>query len=147
MTAVFTYRQWVRFPDVDHAGIAFFGALQVYCHYAHEEWLKMLGMPLHRLQADHGFLFPLVRIESDFESPARHGDGLRIDVTLGRVGTRSLTLVYTMHNETTDRRVGVTQITQVCTDMTAMQSIPIPEVFRRAIDAWVSSGAARGARG
>jgi 4-hydroxybenzoyl-CoA thioesterase len=136
----FAYRQWVRFPDVDHAGIAFFGALQVYCHYAHEEWLKMLGMPLHRLQADHGFLFPLVRIESDFQSPARHGDELLIEVGLGRIGTRSITLVYTMRNETTGRQVGVTRITQVCTDMTAMRSIPIPDVFRRAIERWQQAG-------
>lgn len=143
---MFTYRQSVRFPDVDHAGIAFFGALQVYCHYANEEWLKMLGMPLHRLLADHGFAFPLVRIESDFESPARHGDVLRIEVTLGRIGDRSITLVYTMHNETTGRRVGVTRITQVCTDMTAMQSIPIPESFRNAIEAWVAASEAPEAR-
>jgi acyl-CoA thioesterase FadM len=97
----FVHRQEVRFPDVDHAGIAFFGALQVYCHYAHEEWLKMA-----------------------------------IEVSLGRLGQRAMTLVYHLQNQTTQRLVGVTRITQVCAIMREMRSVPIPDDFRQAVARW-----------
>lgn len=138
----FIYRQEVRFPDVDHAGIAFFGALLTYCHYAHEEWLKMLGLPLTEMLGGRRFGFPLVRVESDFESPARHGDMLRIEVELDRLGERSIALKYTLYNETTQRRVGVTKYTQASVNLEEMKSVPIPDDVRGPIERWMSADGA-----
>ena len=137
--ATFTHRQPVRFPDVDHAGIAFFGTLLTYCHYAHEEWLKMLGHPLHSLLED-GWGFPIVGVESTFFSPARHGDVVRLDLTVGRLGRSSLKLEYALFNETAKWPVGVATITQVCTDMSEMRAIPVPDAFRDAVDDWEHRG-------
>jgi YbgC/YbaW family acyl-CoA thioester hydrolase len=133
----FVYRQRVRFPDVDAAGIVFFAALQGYCHDAHEAWLMMLGHPLPSL-LERGLGAPIVSIKSDFQHPARHGDELAIAVTLDRLGSRSLTLRYAIDNETTGRYVGTTVMTQVFTDMTRMRSTDPPEDLRRAICAWAA---------
>ena len=137
--ATFTYRQPVRFPDVDHAGIAFFGTLLTYCHYAHEEWLKMLGHPLHDL-LEEGWGFPIVGVESKFYSPARHGDIIRLDLTITRLGKSSLVLDYALFNETASWPVGAATITQVCTDMAEMRATPVPQSFREAVEEWEHRG-------
>ena len=137
--AIFSYRQPVRFPDVDHAGIAFFGVLLTYCHNAHEEWLKMLGSPLHTL-LESGWGFPVVGVESTFFSPARHGDVIRLDLTIGRLGQSSLSLNYELFNETANWPVGTATITQVCTNLEEMRSMRVPDDFRQAVAEWERRG-------
>lgn len=135
---MFSFKQTVHFPDVDHAGIAFFGALLTYCHYAHEEWLKMLGHPLHD-SIKHGWGFPIVGVKSTFFSPAHHGDILRIDLTLLRLGNSSLKLQYDIQNETQNWPVGKAVITQVCSDIEEMKAIPVPTTFRQAVERWLGT--------
>jgi 4-hydroxybenzoyl-CoA thioesterase len=142
--AVYSHHQVVRFPDVDHAGIAFFGALLTYCHYCHEEWLKRIGFPLHTLLNDIGTAFPIVRVEAEFVSPARHGDDLRVDLDVDRMGTKSIVFHYVIYNSTTNLNVGEARITQVSTRMVEMVSTPIPEDFRRAVSEWEREEAASG---
>ena len=137
---MFAHKQPVRFPDVDHAGIAFFATLVKYCHYAHEEWLKELGYPLHQLMAtDSRWGFPVVAVEATFASPAYHGDVINIEVHLEKLGNKSMKLRYELSNDTTGKKVGTTTITQVCSDLKKMTSIPVPQEFRNAVDSWVAS--------
>ncbi|MBI2565922.1 MAG: acyl-CoA thioesterase [Candidatus Schekmanbacteria bacterium] len=130
---LFIHRQTVRFPDVDHAGIAFFGVFFTYCHNAQEEWLAAIGYPLPELLTGRGTGLPVVRVECDFASPARHGDVLRIDVFAERTGAKSITFRYELTNETEARAVGVVRITQVAVKMQEMRAIPIPDFLRAAL--------------
>lgn len=138
--AVFSHQQRVRFPHVDHAGIAFFASLLEYCHNAHEEWLQMLGYPLPWMIKKMGIGLPLVRVDAEFASPARHGDLLRIDVRVAKLGVRSIQFKYEIYNETTLSSVGTTTITQVSTAMEGLQSTEMDPKFRRAIEKWMRTG-------
>ena len=137
--SVFSHQQRVRFPHVDHAGIAFFASLLEYCHNAHEEWLQMLGFPLPELIRNLGVGLPLVRVDAQFASPARHGDLLRIDVRVAKLGVRSIQFKYEIYNESTCSSVGTTMITQVSTDMESLQSTEMDPKFRVAVEKWMSS--------
>lgn len=100
----------------------------------------MLGHPLHTL-VEAGWGFPIVSTSSSFYSPAHHGDVLRIDVLLNRLGNSSLALDYEIHNETKDWPVGKLSTTQVCTDIVAMRSMHVPGAFRQAVARWQSANA------
>jgi YbgC/YbaW family acyl-CoA thioester hydrolase len=129
----YSFQQPIRFPDVDHAGIAFFGALLTYCHYAQEEWLERINFPIHRTLVD-GWAMPIVKVDATFSHPAKHGDTLRIDLCVERLGGRSMRVRYDLFNETVKIPTGNAIITQVCTEIDKMSSMPFPVHFRETIE-------------
>ena len=85
----------IRFSQVDAAGILYFSRVFELCHEAYEAALAQAGYPLARL-ATWDWALPLVHAEADYQSPMRLGDTVTIGVTLERVGTKSLSVAFTI---------------------------------------------------
>jgi 4-hydroxybenzoyl-CoA thioesterase len=94
--ATFSYATPVRFSDVDHAGIVYYPRFFHLFHLAFEElWRARLGAHAYRdlLDRDH-VGFPAVRAECDFRGPLRFGDTAEIELSVARLGGKSLTFRY-----------------------------------------------------
>src|SRR5690349_24583141 len=92
----YLYSTPVRFADVDHAGIVYYPRFFHYFHLAFEElWRERMGARAYSQIIDVDQVgFPAVRAECDFKAPLRFGDTAEIQVTVARLGGKSLTFRY-----------------------------------------------------
>jgi 1,4-dihydroxy-2-naphthoyl-CoA hydrolase len=89
----------VRFADIDAAGIAFFSRMYEWSHFAYEEALASVGLPLMDLLETSEVLMPLVHSEADYKAPCRLGDKLSIAVVIETSTQRSVTWKFTFTGE------------------------------------------------
>ncbi len=121
--------RFVEFSDTDMAGIVHFSAFFRYMEAAEHELLRSLGFSVYSEVDNEVITFPRVAASCEFRSPARCEDTLDIDVTVRRVGTKSVT--YGFHFSQHGHDVATGEITSVCCRIPHGQppvSIPIPDV-------------------
>src|SRR5688500_5556806 len=96
---MFSYATAVRFADVDHAGIVYYPRFFHYFHIAFEElWRARIGPQAYSDIIDRDRIgFPAVRAECDFKSPLRFGDTAETEVTIPRLGQKSITFRYKIY--------------------------------------------------
>ncbi|MGO8945077.1 MAG: acyl-CoA thioesterase [Syntrophobacteraceae bacterium] len=82
----------VRFGDTDPYGVVYFASYFRYCHRGIEEFLSRCGLPPHEVLKNQteGFGLPIVSAACDFLKPVRYGEKLRLNVSLSRIGEKSL---------------------------------------------------------
>jgi 4-hydroxybenzoyl-CoA thioesterase/acyl-CoA thioester hydrolase len=130
MPAHFHTSRMVEFSDTDMAGIMHFSAFFRYMEAAEHELLRSLGFSVYSEIDGDVVSFPRVAATCEFHSPARCEDVLDIDVTVERVGTKSVT--YTFHFSQHGRDVADGKMTSVCCRVPHGKppiSIPIPRDF------------------
>jgi len=139
----FTYATPVRFSDVDHAGIVYYPRFFHLFHVAFEElWRARIGPRAYSELIDRDRVgFPAVRAECDFKAPLRFGDTAEIEITVPRLGDKSITFRYRVHRaaEHGDMPSGRDRERQLCADGTVVcavvdlarfVAIPVPERVR-----------------
>jgi len=89
----------VRFADVDHAGIVYYPRFFHYFHTAFEEFFReRLGSRSYVALLDEERIgFPAVSAHCDYKAPLRFGDTMAIDMSLERMGERSITFRYRVY--------------------------------------------------
>ena len=94
--AAFRHDLPVRFGDVDHAGIVYYPRFFHFFHVAFEElWRARVGARAYAELIDRDRVgFPAVRAECAFTAPLRFGDTAEIEVTVARLGGKSITFRY-----------------------------------------------------
>jgi len=82
----------VHFGDTDPYGVVYFASYFRYCHQGIEEFLSHFGLPPHEVLKNQteGFGLPIVSAACDFLKPVRYGEKLRLNVSLSRIGEKSL---------------------------------------------------------
>jgi acyl-CoA thioester hydrolase len=118
----------VEFSDTDMAGIMHFSAYFRYMEAAEHELLRSLGLSVYTEINGEPVSFPRVAASCDFHAPARCEDMLEIDVTITRVGTKSVT--YKFHFTQKGNDVATGSMTSVCCRVPhggSPVSIPIPD--------------------
>ncbi len=137
----FTFSAPVRFSDIDHAGIVYYPRFFHFFHVAFEElWRSRIGPRAYSDLIDRDKVgFPAVRAECDFKAPLRFGDSAEIEVTVSRLGAKSITFRYRIfrssEGESTPRvsddreRVLCAEGTVVCAvvDLARFVAMPVPE--------------------
>jgi 4-hydroxybenzoyl-CoA thioesterase/acyl-CoA thioester hydrolase len=118
----------VEFRDTDAAGIAHFTAFLAYAEEAEHELLRSVGLSVLMHDEQGPITWPRVSVRADFQGAVRFEDELRIDVTVARLGTKSVTYQFQfVHDE---RLVATAETTAVCCRLPAggpPRSIAIPE--------------------
>jgi YbgC/YbaW family acyl-CoA thioester hydrolase len=84
--APFRFSRTVSFGDTDMAGMVHFSRLMDYVEEAEHALFLQAGIPV----IGSGSLWPRVRVEADFLSPAAFGDTVTVELGLGRVGKSSI---------------------------------------------------------
>lgn len=127
----------VRFGDIDHARVVYYPRFFHYFHQAFELWFgQALGVSYPELVDGHNIGFPSVRVETEFTSPLRYGDRVRVTIDIDDVGSRSLTLRYEMHRTSDEAICARAKITTVAVDNNAFKSVPIPDWLRERFESF-----------
>ncbi len=137
----FTFTTPVRFADIDHAGIVYYPRFFHFFHVAFEElWRTRIGPRAYSELIDRDRVgFPAVRAECDFRAPLRFGDSAEIEITIPKLGAKSITFRYrvfraaegaTTPHVTDDRdRTLCAEGTVICAvvDLARFVAMPVPE--------------------
>ena len=92
--APFVIEEYVRWSDVDFAGIIFYGSYVRLFEIAETEMFRHCGLAYASMFDEYDIFLPRKAVHSEFYWPARLDDRLRIAAYVGKVGTKSLTLHF-----------------------------------------------------
>src|SRR5258706_11152373 len=90
----FVIEEYVRWSDVDFAGIIFYGSYVRLFEVAETEMFRHCGLAYARVFDEYDIFLPRKAVHSEFYWPARLDDRLRIAAYFVKVGTKSLTLHF-----------------------------------------------------
>jgi 4-hydroxybenzoyl-CoA thioesterase len=125
----FVFATPVRFADVDHAGIVYYPRFFHLFHLAFEElWRARIGPRAYSELIDRDRIgFPAVRAECAFKLPLRFGDTAEIEVSIPRLGAKSITFRYRVFRS--EPRALCAEGTVVCAvvDLARFVSIAVPD--------------------
>lgn len=125
---MFRYQRQVRFQEVDAAGLMFFPNFLVVCHEAMEDFFGELSGGYAGLIRGRGLGLPCVALESQFIAPLRHGDTFEVELSVSKLGSRSLQLSYRFVRGA--ELCATVHQTVVLTDLQRVVSAPMPDDVR-----------------
>ena len=95
MTATpYIVEEYVRWSDVDFAGIIFYGSYVRFFEIAETELFRHCGLAYKDVFDRYDIFLPRKAVHSEFYQPARLDDRLRVGTYVGHVGTKSMTLNF-----------------------------------------------------
>jgi acyl-CoA thioester hydrolase len=132
----FSIEEYVRWSDVDAAGIVCYGAFVRFVEVAETELFRAAGMPYGKVFDTFNCWLPRVHFSADFHAPARLDEKLRVTAFVKALGATSVTLGFTIDNNA-GTRIAEFEIVLVCIDRTSFAKRPLPEKFRAALSRFV----------
>ncbi len=106
----------IYYEDTDCGGVVYYANYLRYFEWGRTEYLEQHGLSVRRLLQE-GTQFMVVHAEVDYRSPARYGDVLSIETTLGKVGNASLTMAHVLRERESGRVVAEGSAKLVTVDM------------------------------
>ncbi len=129
-TQPFTVDEYVRWSDVDNAGIIFYGAYVRFFEIAETELFRSAGVPYGEVFDRFNIWLPRANLTCDFRYPARLDDCLRVAAYFTRFGTSSIGLNFDVVHRSAERLAAVAHEVLVCVDRETMRSRPLPNELR-----------------
>lgn len=115
MSKSFKTRRRVEFRDTDAAGIVHFSVFFVYMEQTEHEFLRSLGLSV-MMHVDGRFVgFPRVNAQCNYRSPIQFEDMVDIEMTVQRIGDKSIT--YGFQFRCGERDVADGSITAACCEV------------------------------
>ncbi len=140
----FTIDEYVRWSDVDFAGIIFYGAYVRFFEIAETELFRAAGAPYGEVFDRFGIWLPRVHLECDFMHPARLDDRLRVATYIGRFGNSSIRLQFDVLHLGARRLAAAGHEVLVATDRDTMKPRSLPGDLRSILEPFsLSEEAAR----
>ncbi|MGE0353247.1 MAG: acyl-CoA thioesterase [Gemmatimonadales bacterium] len=125
MAKPFVIEEYVRWSDVDAAGIIFYGSYVRLFELAETELFRAAGMPFGSVFERYDIYLPRVQVHTEFHYPARLDDRLKVAAYLSRIGTKSITMSFdVLHGS--GRLSADGHLVLVCTDRQALRSRVLP---------------------
>ena len=132
MSGPFSIREYVRWGDVDAAGVICYGAYVRFIEMAETELFRAAGIPYGKVFELYDCWLPRARLLCEFRKPAVLDERLTVRVRVKRLGTSSITLEFAFDNAT-GARVADCEIVLVCVDRTTFRPKPVPDGIRSAL--------------
>lgn len=129
----------IKLHDTDAAGILFYANQFRIIHDIYEKFLGRIGYPFQERFLSNDFFIPIVRAESDFNSPLTVGDTIEIGLSVAVIGDTSFTLEYRL-TDLDGEVVGSAQTVHVTIDPKTGTKIALPESFREKLEEAVQIG-------
>ncbi len=123
----FMIKEYVRWSDVDKAGIIFYGAYVRFFEMAETELVRAAGAPYGEVFDRYDIWLPRVHLDCDFMYPTRLDDHLGVAAYFTKFGTSSLHLNFDVIHLPTQILAATGREVLVCSDRKAMKSRPLPE--------------------
>lgn len=133
MTAArFEHELTIPLQDVDAAGVVFFAHVFRYAHEAYERFMAEQDLALPQLIRSGEYLLPLVHAQADYRRPLRHGERIRIELSVAEIGESSYTLRSRLLDVHGQLRAEVRSV-HVALDPGSQRPMPLPAVLREAL--------------
>lgn len=131
----FIIEEYVRWSDVDFAGIIFYGSYVRFFEIAETELFRASGLAYKDVFDRYDIFLPRKAVHSEFYYPPRLDDRLRVATYVGRMGTTSMTLNFDVLRDGTPALAAAGWMVLVCVDRRALRPQPIPAGLREALAA------------
>lgn len=130
----FTIDEYVRWSDVDKAGIIFYGAYVRFIEIAETELFRAAGMPYGEVFDRFDIWLPRVHLEVDFAYPARLDDALTVAAYFTGIGRTSLRLAFEVMLRDSCRLTASGHEVLVATSQSDLAPRPVPDGLRELLE-------------
>jgi acyl-CoA thioester hydrolase len=130
----FVIDEYVRWSDVDFAGIIFYGAYVRFFEIAETELFREAGLPYGEVFDRFDIWLPRAHLDCDFKYPARLDDRLRVAVYFTRFGTSSIGINFDVVMATKHLLAAAGHEVLVCTDRKTLKPRPLPGALRSLLE-------------
>src|SRR5436309_15594541 len=135
--APFVIEEYVRWSDVDLAGIIFYGSYVRLFEVAETELFRAAGLPFSRLFEGFDLWLPRAALHFEFRRPARLDDRLDIEMWVSKIGTSSLRLQFAVYKSAPERELTAEgYAVLVAVRRGDMKPIPLPPEVVAALGAY-----------
>ena len=132
----FVVDEYVRWSDVDYAGIIFYGAYVRFFEIAETELFRAAGVPYSEVFDRFQIWLPRAHLDCDFHYPARLDDRLRVAAYITRFGTTSIGINFDVVHVGANALAAAGHEVLVCTNRQSLRPEPIPEKLRASLAAF-----------
>jgi len=122
----FIIEEYVRWSDVDFAGIIFYGSYVRFFEIAETELFRHCGLAYAEMFDRYNVFLPRKAVHSEFYWPARLDNRLRVAAYVGRVGNKSMTLNFDVLRDGSDELCAAGWMVLVCVDRKSLKPQPLP---------------------
>jgi YbgC/YbaW family acyl-CoA thioester hydrolase len=129
----FAIHEYVRWSDVDNAGIIFYGAYVRFFEIAETELFRAAGVPYGQVFDRFGIWLPRVHLSCDFMQPVRLDDRLQVATYIAAFGRSSIELRFDVLPADGGRLAASGTEVLVSTDRESMRPIETPTPLREAL--------------
>jgi YbgC/YbaW family acyl-CoA thioester hydrolase len=134
----FSVSEYVRWEDIDAAGIINYQAYLRFFGLAEVELFRSCGLTYRRLFDELGIWLPRVHVECDFFHPVTLDELLVVEAYFGRIGASSIHLNFEVRrSEKRDLVVATGKYILVSVKKGEFKPAPVPEELRRALAPYV----------
>jgi acyl-CoA thioester hydrolase len=114
----------VRYAEVDAQAIVFFGNYMSYFDTAHTEYMRALPFDYKNNVKRHNTDLHIVKVETEYHSPARFDDEIEVYVRTAYIGRSSMKVRFEVYPLEADTLLTSAQFVIVNADQATMQSVP-----------------------
>ena len=118
--------EYVRWSDVDFAGIIFYGSYVRFFEIAETELFRCCGLAYKDVFDRYYIFLPRKAVHSEFFHPPRLDYRLRVATYVGRVGTTSMTLNFDVSRGDAAALAAAGWMVLVCVDRAGLRPRPLP---------------------
>jgi acyl-CoA thioester hydrolase len=134
--ARYRIEEYVRWEDIDAAGIINYQAYLRFFGLAEAEMLRSAGLSYRYLVETLGIWLPRVRVECDFHRPVKLDELLVVEAYFSRIGKTSVHLDFEVRRRNEPEGsapVATGRYILVCVRQGDFTPIPVPDDMRRRI--------------
>ncbi|HMA44784.1 MAG TPA: thioesterase family protein [Gemmatimonadales bacterium] len=131
--APYIIEEYVRWSDVDFAGIIFYGSYVRFFEIAETELFRSCGLAYKDVFDRYDIFLPRKAVHSEFFHPPRLDDRLRVATYVGRVGTTSMTLNFDVLRDGAPALAAAGWMVLVCVDRQRLRPRPLPAAVLEAL--------------
>jgi acyl-CoA thioester hydrolase len=135
--ARYEVEEYVRWEDIDAAGIINYQAYLRFFGLAEAEMLRSCGLTYQHLFEEIGIWLPRVRVECDFHDPVRLDELLVVEAYFGHIGNTSIHVNFEVKRKLDRSTVASGRYVLVCVKQGAFEPTPVPQEVREKVARYV----------
>ena len=134
----FSVEEYVRWEDIDAAGIINYQAYLRFFGLAEVELFRSCGLSYGYLFETLGIWLPRAHVECDFFDPVRLDELLVVDAFFSRIGTTSIHLSFEVSRKSDRSKIVATgKYVLVTVRQGEFKPVPVPDVVREKLGGYV----------
>ena len=132
----FVISEYVRWGDIDLAGIICYGAYIRFYELAETEIFRAAGLPFKEMFDRYDMWLPRKIMHTEFHSPAVLDERLKVVTYFTRIGTTSLTINFDVMSADGALHAAAYQVL-VCVSRSTFEKKPLPAEVARVLQPFV----------